>query len=52
MSMRTPLAEVRGIGSAKTGAHHWWAQRLTAIALVPLFLWFVASLVSLATAVA
>ena len=50
MSMRTPLAQVRGMGSAKAGAHHWWAQRLTAIALVPLFLWFVASLVSLATA--
>ena len=50
MSMRTPLAQVRGHGSAKAGAHHWWAQRLTAIALVPLFLWFVASLVSLATA--
>ncbi len=50
MSMRTPLAQVRGLGSAKAGAHHWWAQRLSAIALVPLFLWFVASLASIATA--
>jgi len=50
MSMRTPLARVRGQGSAKAGAHHWWAQRLSAIALVPLLLWFVASLVSVATA--
>jgi len=43
MSMRTPLSLVRGHGSAKSGAHHWWAQRLSAIALAPLFLWFVAS---------
>jgi succinate dehydrogenase / fumarate reductase membrane anchor subunit len=50
MSMRAPLAQVRGTGSAKSGAHHWWAQRLSAIALVPLFLWLVASLVSVATA--
>ncbi len=50
MSMRTPLAQVRGLGSAKAGAHHWWAQRLSAIALIPLFLWFVASLASIATA--
>ncbi len=48
--MRTPLAQVRGLGSAKAGAHHWWAQRLSAIALVPLALWFVASLVSVASA--
>jgi len=50
MNMRAPLAQVRGHGSAKSGAHHWWAQRLSAIALVPLFLWFVASLVFIATA--
>lgn len=50
MSMRTPLAQVRGDGSAKSGAHHWWAQRLSAIALIPLFLWFVASLAAVATA--
>ncbi|WP_089724347.1 succinate dehydrogenase, hydrophobic membrane anchor protein [Candidatus Thiosymbion oneisti] len=50
MNMRAPLARVRGHGSAKSGAHHWWAQRLSAIALVPLFLWFVASLTVIATA--
>jgi succinate dehydrogenase / fumarate reductase membrane anchor subunit len=41
MEMRSPLARVRGLGSAHEGAHHWWAQRLTGIALVPLTLWFV-----------
>jgi succinate dehydrogenase / fumarate reductase membrane anchor subunit len=50
MSLRTPLAEARGLGSAKEGVHHWWAQRLTALALVPLTLWFVAALVAVATA--
>jgi len=49
MNMRAPLARVRGHGSAKAGAHHWWAQRLSAIALVPLLLWFVASLTVVAT---
>ena len=41
---RTPLGRVRGLGSAKQGTEHFWAQRVTAIALVPLALWFVASL--------
>jgi succinate dehydrogenase / fumarate reductase membrane anchor subunit len=44
--MRNPLAKVRGLGSAKEGVHHWWAQRLTAVALVPLSLWFIYSLVA------
>ncbi len=44
MSLRTPLGRVRGLGSAKQGTDHFWAQRLTAIALVPLALWFVAAL--------
>ncbi len=47
MSFRTPLGRVRGLGSAKDGTAHWWAQRLTALALVPLTLWFVVGLVSL-----
>ena len=38
---------MRGLGSAKEGVAHWWAQRLTAVALVPLILWFVVSLISL-----
>ena len=50
MNFRTPLARVRGLGSAKSGTHHWWMQRLTAIALVPLSLWFVASLIVVVTA--
>lgn len=50
MRFRTPLARVRGLGSAKSGTHHWWMQRLTAVALVPLSLWFVASLINMATA--
>jgi succinate dehydrogenase / fumarate reductase membrane anchor subunit len=39
--MRSQLGQARGLGSAKSGAAHWWAQRLTAVALVPLTLWFV-----------
>ncbi|MBU4529854.1 MAG: succinate dehydrogenase, hydrophobic membrane anchor protein [Hoeflea sp.] len=39
--MRTPLARVRGLGSAKDGTEHFWRQRLTAVANVPLFLFFV-----------
>lgn len=46
-NFRTPLARARGLGSAKKGAQHWWMQRLTAIALVPLSLWFVYSVVAL-----
>lgn len=38
---RTPLARARGLGSAKSGVGHWWLQRLTAVALIPLGLWFV-----------
>jgi succinate dehydrogenase / fumarate reductase membrane anchor subunit len=47
MSLRSDLGRVRGLGSAKEGAAHWWAQRVTAVALVPLLLWFVASVVAL-----
>ena len=44
MSIQTPLARVRYLGSAKEGSNHWWWQRLTAIMLIPLTLWFVASI--------
>ena len=47
MDMRTPLGRVRGLGSAKDGTEHFWRQRLTAIANVPLigfFIWLVVSL--------
>jgi len=47
MSYRTPLARARGRGSAKEGVAHWWAQRLTAIALIPLSLWLAGSLLAL-----
>jgi succinate dehydrogenase / fumarate reductase membrane anchor subunit len=48
--LRSPLGRAVGLGSAKEGAEHWWMQRLTAVALVPLSLWFVASLIALAGA--
>ena len=44
MTLRSPLRKVRGLGSAGEGTGHWWAQRMTAVALIPLLLWFVASL--------
>lgn len=46
MSLKSPLGQVRGLGSAKSGTHHWWVQRVTAVALVPLTLWFVFALAS------
>jgi succinate dehydrogenase / fumarate reductase membrane anchor subunit len=49
-AMRTGLGRVRGLGSAKDGVAHWWAQRVYAVALVPLTLWFVFSVVGLAGA--
>jgi succinate dehydrogenase / fumarate reductase membrane anchor subunit len=47
-AMRTPLGRVRGLGSAKAGTHHWWMQRVTSIALLPLTIWFVLSMIGLA----
>jgi len=47
MSLLTPLKKARGLGSAKDGVHHWWLQRLTAIALVPLTLWLVFSVAAM-----
>lgn len=47
MSLRSPLSKAVGLGSAKHGFSHWWWQRVTAIALVPLTLWFVYSILSL-----
>jgi succinate dehydrogenase / fumarate reductase membrane anchor subunit len=46
-SLRSPLGAVSGLGSAKGGAHHWWLQRLTSIALVPLSIWFTVSILAL-----
>jgi succinate dehydrogenase / fumarate reductase, membrane anchor subunit len=47
MSLKTPLKRARGLGSAKDGTHHWMVQRLTAVALIPLFVWFIVSLLAL-----
>ena len=48
MNLRSPLARARGLGSAKEGLNHWIQQRLTAVALVPLSIWFIVSVISLA----
>lgn len=42
---KTPLAKVRGLGSAKDGTHHWWMQRVTAVANIPLVIFMVVSFV-------
>ena len=47
MDHRTPLARARGLGSAHHGSSHWWRQRITALALLPLGIWFVLSLARL-----
>lgn len=39
--MRSQLGRVRGLGSSKSGVEHWWVERVTSIALVPLTIWFV-----------
>ena len=41
MNYRTPLSRARGLGSAKTGTFHWWLQRVTAAALIPLSYWLI-----------
>ena len=45
-NMRTPLARAIGLGLAKEGVGLWWAERVSAVALVPLTLWFVASIIA------
>jgi len=49
MSLQTPLGRVRGLGTAGNGVHHWWVQRLTSLALVPLAVWLLVSLLTLPT---
>lgn len=49
-TLRTPLGRVRGLGTARSGVHHWWLQRVTSAALLPLMLWFVLSAAGLAGA--
>ena len=50
MDLRTPIARARGLGSVRDGTRHWWMQRITAIALIPLTVWLVASLVAVGAA--
>lgn len=47
MRLESPLGRVLGRGSAHEGVHHWWVQRLTSLALIPLTVWFVVSLLAL-----
>jgi succinate dehydrogenase / fumarate reductase, membrane anchor subunit len=47
MRMETPLGRVRGLGSARSGAHHWWLERLTSIGALVLFVWLIASILRL-----
>ena len=44
--MRAPLAHASGFGPAKDGVHHWWMQRVSAVALVPLVMWFLAAIIA------
>jgi len=46
-NLRTPLSQVKGLGSAKEGTSHFWAQRLTALALIPLVFWLAFSIAAL-----
>ena len=48
--MRSQLGRVRGLGAGRSGTGHWWAERLTAVALLPLTLWFVYAVLHLAGA--
>lgn len=43
MSLQSDLGRVKGLGGSKSGTSHWWAQRVTALALIPLTLWFIYS---------
>ena len=45
--MRSPLGRALGLGSAKEGVEHWWLQRITAAALVPLSVWFIIAIIRL-----
>ena len=46
MSLKTPLSRARGLGSAKSGVKHFWLQRVSALGLIPLGVWFLASVVA------
>lgn len=44
MSFRTPLKQALGLGAGHSGTSHWWVQRVTSVALVPLIAWFIIGL--------
>ena len=50
MNLRSPLANARGLGSAREGTHHFWYQRVTALVLVPLTLWIMSSILMMTSA--
>ncbi len=45
---QTQLGRAKGLGAARSGVHHWWAERVTSVALIPLTLWFVFSVLAMA----
>lgn len=47
IGQETPIGRVRGLGSAKSGAHHWWVERLTSVSTLVLFIWLLVSLLRL-----
>ncbi|MGH8937862.1 MAG: succinate dehydrogenase, hydrophobic membrane anchor protein [Actinomycetes bacterium] len=47
MTTQTPIARVRGLGSARSGAHHWWLERLTSVSTLLLFVWLAVALLRL-----
>lgn len=49
MEYRSALALARGLGSAKDGINHWWWQRVTAVFLIPLFIWFTFSMITVSS---
>lgn len=46
-TLRSPLGRARGLGSARSGSRHWWMERLTSIALIPLTIWFIFAVIGL-----
>ncbi|WP_420429312.1 succinate dehydrogenase, hydrophobic membrane anchor protein [Algiphilus sp.] len=48
MSLRSPLSRARGLGASKQGTHHWYVQRISAVAMLPLMLWLIFAIAGLA----
>lgn len=48
MSLRSPLSRARGLGASKQGTHHWYVQRVSAVAMLPLMLWLIFAIAGLA----